>query len=90
MGYTKMSNILTLGALEAEKYTKQKRKQHCGLRFICENKLKGGKVITFCTSKCLLPTLLVTQLTILANLLFSQDDNQVQNPVAEKLAQLSK
>ena len=38
------------------------------------------------TKKILLPPLLVTHLTILANLLFSQDDNQVHNPVAEKLA----
>ena len=30
MGSTKMSNILTLGTLEAEKCTKQKRQQHCG------------------------------------------------------------
>ena len=30
MGCMKMSNILTLGALTAEKCTKQKRQQHCG------------------------------------------------------------
>ena len=30
MGSTKMSNILTLGALEAKICTKQKRQQHCG------------------------------------------------------------
>ena len=42
MGSMKMSNILTLGTLEAEKCTKQKRQQHCGTPCILQGCLSRG------------------------------------------------